>query len=346
MEKVVIVGGGVAGLGCLNALLDRQESPLLLEASMVGSPKMCGEFLAPNVIGQLNQWGVGPMQSIQYARFVGRRGVFQMTFPRAAGAYSRHHAELALAARAREKGGRIREHAAIDTITPATQTKPFILQLTSGEIIEARDVMFATGKWSRMKTRPKASSFIGFKTYIPQVIEPETLLMYCLNGGYLGIVPVSSDVSNLTCLVQSERIEKAGSCTAFLADLMQNDRRFSSTPFETRDWLEGKAPGFGAKVIPHWPHAYWIGDAIMSVHPAIGYGFAHAVSSACMAADYYLQRDTRGYHQAIKRLVRPKRLLGAGMHHLLQKPRICNTLSPILRTNPWIAHSLLTLCDY
>ena len=344
MEDLVIVGGGVAGLSCLNALLDKGISPLLLEASTIGSPKMCGEFLAPNAIEQLNKWGIGPLQSIKQAHFFGGRRSLQMTFPREAGAYCRHHAEMELATRAREKGGRIREFSSIQTITPATQNKPFILELTSGEVIEARDLIFATGKWSRAKPSVNASKFIGFKTHISQVIQSETLMMYSLNGGYLGIVPVSSEKSNITCLVKREVVERVGSCVDFLTNFMNS--RLSPVKLDTLDWLEGEAPAFGAKAIPNWPHAYWIGDALLSVHPAIGYGFAHAVSSACMAADYYLKRDVTGYHRSIQRLVRPKRILGTRMHHLLQNPRLCNVISPILRTNPWIAHQLLTLCDY
>lgn len=340
MEALVIVGGGVAGLSCLNALLDRDLSPLLLDASTIGSPKMCGEFLAPSAIVPLNKWGIGPLQLIKKARFLCNDRTFKMTFPREAGAFSRHAAESALAHRAREKGGQIREGASIQTITPASQNKPFLLQLTSGETIEAKDVIFATGKWSRAKPPVDAATYIGFKTHVPLVMEPQTLVMHSLKGGYLGMVPVSADVSNITCLVKREVIEKAGSCRDFLTGFMQHDG------LETLDWLEGDAPAFGVKMIPNWPHAYWIGDALLSVHPAIGYGFAHAVSSACMAADYYLKRDAVGYHQSIRRLVRSKRILGASMHYLLQRPHLCRAVSPIVGKNPGIAHQLLTFCDY
>lgn len=350
MEKLVIVGGGVAGLSCLNALLDRQVSPLLLEASTVGSPKMCGEFLAPNVITRLNQWGIGPLQSIRQAHFFGSQRKLTLAFPRKAGAYSRHHAEMELAARARNHGGRIREGVSIQAITPATQNTPFTLQLTDGEMIQAQDVFFATGKWSQTKIQTQSPAWMGFKTHIKQVLQPDTLLMYTMNGGYLGVVPISSQVSNITCLVKREVIDKAGSCTDFFTRFTEEDRRFKqsgiSCPVQALDWREGDAPAFGLKTVPNWPHAYWIGDALLSIHPAIGYGFAHAVSSACWAVDHYLHQDPVGYHQAIQRRVRPKRILATCMHHLLQKPRLCNALSPVLGANPWMGHQLLKTLDY
>jgi len=360
MEELVIIGGGVGGLGCLNALLDRDISPLLLEAASIGSPKMCGEFLAPPVMEPLKKWGIGPMRAIKQAQFFGAKNRLQFSFSREAGAYARHNAEVELAARAKKQGGRILEQSPIKDIIPATHNSPFILHLTSGETIQACDVIFATGKFSQ---QIKTSLYVGFKTHIPQIILPETLLMFSLAGGYLGIVPVTSETSNLTCLVKREVIERAGSCRRFLHQFenyvgwalaqQQNGieehcwARAQPTRFsETIDWLEGPAPAFGLKTIPNWPHAYWIGDAFASVHPAIGYGFAHSVTSALLAADYYLKHDPVGYHQALRRLMRPKRIIGQCMHHILQKPRLCSVISPLIGANTWISHRLLKTLDY
>lgn len=343
MEKVVIVGAGVAGLSCLNAFLDRHESPLLLEASTIGAPKMCGEFLASSAVNQLKQWDVGPLQVIKNARFIGDTRILHVNLPREAGAYARHHAEMELAARAKRKEGRIMENSPIHRIVPATQNSPFILHLVSGKTIEARDVIFATGKFTQHKVGMNKPKYLGFKTHLPQIFQPETLLMYSLVGGYLGIVPISSETSNLTCLIKRDVINKVGSCKEYLSDFFHS---LGDDTLNTLDWLEGDAPEFGSKTIPNWPHAYWIGDALASVHPAIGYGFAHSVNSALLAVAYYLKDDPVGYHQSIMKQLRPKRIVGKCMHHLLQKPRLCNVISPLLGANPWISHQLLKKLDY
>lgn len=351
MEKLVIIGGGVAGLSCMNALLDHGIAPLLLEASTIGSPKICGEFLAPPAIPILKQWGIGPLETIHYAQFFGdSTKPLQFIFPREAAAYSRHNAEMELAARAQAMGGRIKEQSPIKTIIPATEASPFILHLTSGEVIEARDVVFATGKFSQIPVRQKQAEYLGFKTHIPYVIKPETLFMFGMTGGYLGIVPVSSKTSNVTCLIKRENIEKAGSCTVFLNHLIRHHApikyHLEQADVTTLDWLEGASPAFGAKVMPNWPHAYWIGDAYASVHPAVGFGFAHSVTSAQLAVAHYLNDDSMGYHRAMQHVMRPKRILGKCMHHLLQKPRVCSVLSPIVGANHWITHRLLKILDY
>ena len=311
MEELIIVGGGVAGLGCLNALLDHNVSPLLLEGSAIGSPKMCGEFLAPPVIEPLKQWGIGPLQTIKQARFIGTNTAMQCSFPRPAGAYARHQAELELAVRARKLGGRILEQSPIKHITPPTKQSPYVLQLASGETLQARAVIFET--------------------------------------------------SNLTCLVKREVVEAVGSCHDFLEATLT---RFSSlratqsnpviqgsaldcfASLEKTDWLEGPAPAFGMKTRPNWSSAYWIGDAFASVHPAIGYGFAHSVTSALLAAKYYLKQDPSGYQMMLQQTMRPKRMIGFGMHHLLQKPRLCSAVSHWVEANQWISHGILNFLDY
>ena len=70
LEKVIIIGGGVAGLSCLNGLLDQGQSPLLLEEKTIGLPKVCGEFLAPFASLQLQKWGIGPIQPIKEVCFL------------------------------------------------------------------------------------------------------------------------------------------------------------------------------------------------------------------------------------------------------------------------------------
>lgn len=349
MEELVIIGGGVGGLSCMNALLDQQISPLLLEAHVVGAPKLCGEFLAPPAMALLAQWGVGPVQQIHQVKFIGDKpSILQCEFPHVAGGYSRYEAEVQLLARAQGLGGRIREKTPIKTIIPATQTTPHTLYLDSGEVIQARHLMIAGGRFS--SPTHSTVDYVGFKTHIPKIFESETLLMFGLLDGYLGIVPISSHLSNLTCLMKADVIAKAGSCSAFLTTLIHTHpilkSYFDETHVTSQHWLEGISPGFGFKTIPPWPKTYWVGDAFASVHPAIGFGFAHSIISAKKAVNHYLQDNPNGYHQFMKKQMRIKHLVGKSMHHVLQKPSIHGALIPLLERYKGMTHQLLNLLDY
>jgi flavin-dependent dehydrogenase len=350
MEKLVIVGGGVAGLSCLNALLDRGVSPLLLDGSWIGSPKMCGEFIAPPAVEQLTQWGLGPMCEVKQAYFLsGKKQALHVPFRRPAAAFSRHLAEIGLAARARRKGGRVLESSPIQTITPATANSPYVLHLASGENLVTEDVIFATGKFSSLNPPKGAPLYVGFKTHIQQIIQHQTLMMLSVKGGYLGIVPISSEKSNLTCLIRKDALEQAGGKEAFLNNLVRKGslmQRLAPFDLSALEWLEGEVRAFGLRTCPKWPRAYWIGDAWASFYPAIGYGFAHGVNSAILAADCYLQHDNQRYDQAMKQPLRARLAISQWMHRVLQKPGLCDALAPVIAANPWMSHVLLKKLDY
>lgn len=349
MEKVVILGGGVAGLSCLNALLDLGVSPLLLEGSSIGTPKMCGEFLAPQTVSLLRKWDIGPLIPIKQIHFLSQKSKLTINLPRHAAAFARSQAELGLARYARACGGRIREHAHIEHVEPSSQNEPYAFHLSSGEVIRAEYAIFATGRFSIQQKALGKTTYMGFKTHVHRVLQPETLVMQSLNHGYLGIVPIDSETSNLTCLVQKKAVQQAGGRDAFLQHLFKKNHAMmhalESVDFAHLQWIEGDAPSFGLKKNPPWPRAFWIGDAFASLLPSIGYGFAHSIYSAESAAAHFIKSST-SYHQNMRQHLHMKWKISQAMHYVLQKPKVCMALSLVLKVNPWISQSMLNILDY
>ena len=342
MEKIIIVGAGVAGLSCLNACLDRGVFPLLIDASEIGTPKICGEFLAPAAAHQLKQWNITPLVAVEQIQFYANHSCLTVKLRQSAVGLARREAEIALASRAREHGGRIREHTRIQTLIPATQNTPYQLHLDSGEIFLAEHIVVATGKWTMMQQQ---SRYVGFKTHLKGMIHPKTLLMFSLVDAYLGIVPIDDHTSNLTCLVQKDRLSACKNPNEFLKQVMQSVPALRSCladiDVNELTLLTGDAPAFGLKSLPSWPRALWIGDAFASLYPSIGYGFAHSIQSAIYAAECYIQQDIARYHDHMRRQLYGKWLMSRGMHKLLQSPRACRFISPVLNTNPWLLQGLL-----
>jgi flavin-dependent dehydrogenase len=350
VERLIIVGGGVAGLACLNALLDQGVTALLLEAGTIGTPKMCGEFLAPPALAQLEKWGIGPIQIIKQASFFAKDKNLNLTFQQPAGAYARSNLELQLAERARRLGGKILEKSPIQKIVPAEGDAPYLFYLASGEELQAETAIFATGKFSQQANHSSQASYYGIKLHFPQIVKPATLLMYSQPGTYFGIVPISDTTSNCACLAKRDVVEKIGSCKQFFYHLVENNQTlqhvFQQIDLDNLAWLEGLAPEFGLRNIPDWPRALWIGDALASLHPAVGYGFAHSVESAVMAADAYCQHHLSNYHQAATQLIKPKLRLGRLMHRILLQPLLGAILFPFARINPWIVRIFMRKMGY
>jgi flavin-dependent dehydrogenase len=350
MESVIIIGGGVAGLSCLNALLDSGINALLLEAGTIGTPKMCGEFLAPPALAQLQKWQIGPVQTISQASFYLQNKNLNFAFAKHAGAYARQDLELELAARARHLGGRILEQTSIQKMVPATGDAPYIFYFSSGEKIAAKTAIFATGKLGQQDGKLIATPYYGLKIHLPHIVKPETLLMYSQHGVYFGIVPVSDKISNCTCLAMRSAVEKVGSGKDFIYRILKKtpslQTLFANVDMNNLVWLEGKAPEFGLKNRPDWPRAFWIGDALASLHPAIGYGFAHGISSAVLAAEAYLDNTAPHYHATTTQAIQPKLRIGKLMHKLMLNPYFGSFAIPILKANSWMVNGLIKKIGY
>ncbi len=346
LEAIVIVGGGVAGLSCLNALLDRGIPALLLEGSKVGMPKMCGEFIAPEVVAALEKWEINSIQKIREASFNAKNKSFHLVFPKLAGGFSRSEVELHLAERAKKMKGRIREDFQIVKIVPATHNTPYIFTSQTGEEIIVKTAIFATGKFAQTILAPIKKKYAGIKFHFENIIAPETLLMFSLPNAYLGIVPISETMSNCACLMKSNGVDLKNQFYGMVAQHKQLRTIFAEKKCNAVSWLEGQAPNFELKKLPDWPHAFWIGDALASLHPAIGSGFAHGVSSAILAAELYCLNQPNVYLKLSNQNAKIKYHIGKMMHLLLQYPRVGDFAIPLAQSQPWILNVLLHKIGY
>jgi len=347
MERVIIVGGGVAGLTCLNALLDCGISAILFEGGTIGNPKMCGEFIAPSAVSLLQHWGISAVQSIEQVSFMTGNKKLNLQLPSCAGAFARNDAELLLAERAKAKGGQIRENSPIQNIISNADSYTF--QLASGETIETAHAIIATGK---LMNAPGKIDFpyYGIKAHFPVVAQANALLMYSTHDAYFGLVPVSKTTSNFACLVKSATIKKAGSGRDFFNELVRNHSALQAinekVDLTKINLLESKLPHFGFKKRPNLPNIFWIGDALVSFPPAIGYGFAHSVDSAMVAVEYFLKNNSNGHAQISRQLVKSKLKLGNIIHKLLLNPSYAALVLPLFQKTPWVSNLLMKKIGY
>lgn len=349
MEKVVILGAGISGLSCLNALLDYGVDALLIEGSQIGSPKMCGEFLAPEAVRLLEKWGIGPIVPIENAAFFVENKHIQLSFPRLAGAMARSAVELKLAERARNQGGRILENTSVVRNIPSTHQSPHIIELKSGESIEAETVFFATGRFMGTSTYNRKPMYMGMKLHFKPKINPSTLNMYCFKKAYLGVVPISSEESNCAVLIRRGAFSKQ-SMTDYVQQLLSSQPTlkalFSNQEINNPTRIEGVAPYFGLKKCPCWPRSYWIGDAFATLYPAVGSGFSHGIQSAILAVECYQKKQGHNYHQYNLKKIKPILFYGKCINYLFRHPTLTKSLIPLLKNNPKIIDSILGKVGY
>jgi flavin-dependent dehydrogenase len=346
-SEVMIIGGGVAGLSCLNALLDYGINATLIEASTVGTPKMCGEFLAPPAVELLQKWGFNAIQTISRMEFMTDKKQLNIELSKPAGGFSRGEAERLLAARAIKLGGIIKENTAITDLIPATARSGYRLTLSTNQTYKTPTAIFATGKFGLLK-RPSHFPYVGFKLHLDHIIEHRKLYMFSAKNAYLGMVPISETQSNCTCLmrrsyntdVDSKDFYKLLHESKILSDLFQD------LDMEKHKWLISEAPEFLLKKNPDWPNAYWIGDALAGIHPAIGSGFYHAIQTGVLAATAYASKSINLYQQSLSKSLHKRLKIGKLMHQLLLNPTLGNLAIPIAKTNPWLVNWLLHSIEY
>lgn len=349
MEKIVIIGAGIAGLSCLNAFLDKGYSPLLIEANKIGSPKLCGEFLAPSVISVLHNWEINAIQKIKQATFFTQNNNVNFTFDHHAGAIKRSDVELALAERAKQKHARIVENITIQHINPSIKNTNHILQLQSGTTIEAETLIVATGKYSN-NIGSKKLRYYGIKTHIPTVVNPNSLWMFNNKNAYFGLIPVTNDISNCTCLIDIKRLPEDTSPKEYFFKLihMQNQLRslLQEINFANLHYLEESVADFNLKKPLPWENTYWIGDALASFYPAIGYGFAHSIESGCKAAEFYTQNNPKKYLHVVLLDIKFKRQIGKLFHFMLLHSSLWAKLIFILKKQTWLLNFILRKLNY
>ena len=314
MEKVVIIGAGVAGLACLNALLDCHVRPILIEAGKIGSNKICGEFLSLAACCQLETWGIGPIQKIDSITI--ESSGTKLKTQQKAGAMNRSEAEKQLAERAKSLGGTIMEN------TKIIKTSYDSVTLFDNTTIKAKNIIIATGA---LGPKPKDFPYIGLKAHFLHDSYKPNLEMHLFKGGYFGIVPISTTTSNIACLVKESAKAEA---------LVQMNKELA--------WLTAPVGSFGMKKVPIVDSTYYIGDAIASLPPAIGGGFGHAINSAILCAKHLVHDgSSKEYLQELRATLSTKMILARLINQIMLSPIAANFTLKLLQNSPKLQNRLL-----
>lgn len=301
----------MAGLAAANRLADLGAPPLVIEGGDYPMPKVCGEFLSPECLPILKEWGIDPLREVKEALFHTPKGEISIQFPIPAACMQQMQREQALLDYAISKGVAVRTQTKV--IDFKWENNRHVLSLSTGEEIFAKQLLVATGRLT--KTIPKFP-YIGFKTYLEK--ESEHMEMYVSKKGYLGMAPVGEKKTNLVCLAKKEHF--TGDCETFLRD-------FPIALNGTEEWLTCQVPEFGIKKVPKWPNAFFLGDAAGTIPPITGGGVAMGLLSGRLAAEYVLRGDAAGYRRAWKKAFSSPIRWGMLLHRFMLNPLLLKGLN-------------------
>ncbi len=325
-NTIVIIGGGVAGLCAAIELCRIGLNPILIESGTYPSHKVCGEFLSPESIAWLEELDIHPTKIDEiHLDFNLEKKAFSL--PMSAGSLSHYILDASLAEKARAMGTEVLTHVKVIDFQPKCQVSDLhLIELSTGEKLQAHSVIFAAGRLPTLTIPPKHFQYIGIKAHFEGIPIGNTLKMFGFNGAYLGLSPIEEGKANLACLASMERFKCAASAESFMEELINSNSNLKNLLSNGRNlfstWMTAQIPFFGFKSIPNWIDAYFIGDSAISIPPACGEGLSLAIRTGIDAVQHASKKDYKGFRESFRQKNASKMRIAKGLHYLFMRPRL------------------------
>ena len=306
VKKTVVIGAGLAGLtaAIMMARYQRREV-LLIEKKSFPFHRVCGEYLSLEVLPFLQKEKLLPegfdFPLINSFTFTDQHGR-GFTIPSDLGGMgiSRYLLDYHLWKLAGSSGVHLMQGTSVEKVL--FKDDRFQLGLSTGQMLEADDVLGAFGKKSRLdvqmnrKHLASEQGYIGVKYHMRTDVADDVVELHNFPGGYCGVSRVEEGLTNLCYLSTRANLRGVGSIAALeetvlmqnprLAHYFQHGERLWDQPVVINDF------GFQPKSVIE-NHMLMLGDAAGLITPLCGNGMAMAIRAGIMAAEALGEGRTR-----------------------------------------------------
>ena len=300
-KKVIIVGGGLAGLVTALDLTRAGVACQLIEKHAYPFHRVCGEYISNEVVPYLKSLNAYPelLQPSEIRRFqltsVNGKSAF---LPLIQGGFgiSRYKFDNYLYEKGKQQG--VQFHTGTEVEKISFEGDHFIVQ-TNKETKEADIVVGSFGKRSKLDVQlkrtfiQKRSPYVGVKYHIRLPDFPTDLIsLHNFQDGYCGISRVEGDLINLCYLTHRNNVKTYGKIremeeavlwkNPFLKNIFER-AEFLFTKPETINEISFETKG------PVDHHVLMTGDAAGMITPLCGNGMAMAIHSAKILSQHVLR---------------------------------------------------------
>ena len=351
LVDVAVIGAGPAGSAAAGTLASLGRNVLVLEKERFPRRKVCGEFLSPAGLDELDrldsdlrEWLQARGDSIDRGTIQPPRG-FGIPFrlPGRGLGISREALDARLARWARNAGAEVRFGARVRGLRRTAPDRYRLQYAEDGRDreIEARAVVGAWGRWDaldRARDRDVESGrrFLGWsRVYEPTEALAGRVGLYLFPGGYCGLCRVESGAVQLAGIIaESVRAEACGTGWAAVlafarASNLALDRVLDElTPGSD---FRGAGPVYLASRPPAKDGVLMAGDTAGVLDPFSGQGIALALASGrlagvtlahAFAGEISLSRASAVYAAAWRRRFAARFRWSALFRRLMQRPRL------------------------
>ncbi len=296
MKKVVIIGGGLAGLISSIRLQRAGLECILIEKKTYPFHRVCGEYIsneAAPFLRSLNLYpeGFSPPQisRFQLPSVSGKSSVMPLDM----GGFgtSRFSFDRFLSHQAKAAGVQIFEDTEVENVRFLIDR--FTIQ-TQVNQLNADVVIGSFGKRSRMDIAlerefiQRRSPFVGVKYHLRTQHPVDLIALHNFEGGYCGISNIEDGKTNLCYLVHRDIVRRAGNIEKMQQEVMFKNPLLKRI-FDGSEFLFEKPEvineiSFKTKSTVE-EHMLMVGDAAGMITPLCGNGMAMAIHSAKIASD-------------------------------------------------------------
>ena len=361
MKKVIVIGGGLAGLVSSILLVRKGLHVTLIEEKKYPFHRVCGEYVSNEVIPFLKKNGLFPEElkpaKITQFHLTSPSGT-SLKMPLDLGGFgiSRYAFDQWLFDRARSEGvdfhwGRVTSVKFEENFTAKTKDE---FEIHADLAIGAFGKRSHLDKGLNREFTQKSYPYVGVKYHLRTAeADGEAIALHNFKDGYCGISRVEDDKFNLCYLTHRDNLKRFGSIPTMEHNVLSGNP-FLRRLFDNSEFLFDKPEvineiSFYPKE-PVFNHILMAGDSAGMIAPLCGNGMAMAIHSAKLLSELILENISKGfdleqlevsYHKAWSKAFQKRLWIGRNIQHMFGAIYVTEFAVAFNNAFPKLARSLM-----
>jgi menaquinone-9 beta-reductase len=356
-SKVVIIGGGLAGLTAAIHLRKLDIPVTLIEKNTYPKHKVCGEYISNEVLPYFEWLNISieelkptHINKLQFSTISGK--TINTDLPLGGFGVSRYALDYFLYQKAVANGCQVIPES-VEKIE--FENDEFRIVTSEGTTMQSAIVIGAFGKRSNIDIQlnrnfiQQKSPWLAVKAHFEGDFPNDVVGLHNFNGGYCGVSKVENDRINICYLASYETFKEHKHSDLYQKEVLEQNPHLKSILTNSKLLFEKPLTisqiSFEQKQ-PVENHILMIGDTAGLIHPLCGNGMAMAIHSAKIVAeviDDFLkekiksrvaleQNYTQHWNQTFKSRLKTGRLLA----NLLLNPKLSDFVFRIVMIAPFL----------
>jgi flavin-dependent dehydrogenase len=356
-KRVVIVGGGLAGLAAAIHLSKIGLKVILFEKNEYPKHKVCGEYISNEILPYLNWLSLDiselnptHISKLEFSTADGK--IINCDLPLGGFGVSRFALDAFLCKKATENGCKIIKDCVDDIVF---ENDSFIISSLNSGTFTSEIVIGAFGKRSNIDQKlkrefvQKKSYWLAVKAHYSGEFPNDLVGLHNFEGGYCGVSKVENNGVNICYLASYESFKKCKNIEDYQNQIVAKNphlkRIFENSKMLFEVPLTISQVSFDKKATVE-NHILMIGDTAGLIHPLCGNGMAMAIHSAKIVSELvgkFSSNEIKSRDELEKRYIQEwdfnfkKRLkMGRILSFILQNQKFYKFLMKIMINFPFL----------